>query len=125
MDIQWFSNTSAGVVSIYETNITLNTVASDHFKGAYTTLIGIDKSNSVLLIKALNKEEALLPKYSESDLHPISIKQSYARINGKGIVKNIARHVSLDFSKKSLFKFNCEWEPSQKFLKVFLKEEVN
>jgi hypothetical protein len=124
MDIQWFPKTNQGIVSVYETNITLNKSASDYFKDAFSTLIGYDKSTNMLLIKALNKEEALLPKYSVNDLHPISIKPSYGRINGKGIIQNLSKYYPLDFSKKSLYKFNCDWDASQKILKVYLEREV-
>jgi hypothetical protein len=125
MNIKWFPKTSQGTVSIYETNITLNKVASAYFKDSYKTLVGYDKGNEVLLIKALNKEEAMLSKYSNNDLHDISIKPSYGRINGKGIVQNLAEFHPLDFSKKSLYKYKCDWEASQKMLKVYLEREVN
>lgn len=124
MDVQWFSKSFSGVVSIYETNITLNTVASNHFKNAYSTIIGFDKSNNTLIIKALDKEEAVLPKYNASDLHRISIRPSYGRINGKGIIKNINKFFKLDFNKKKQYKFKCEWDPSHKFLIVYLEKEV-
>ncbi|MDD4000061.1 MAG: hypothetical protein PHX62_04110 [Bacilli bacterium] len=125
MNIKWFPKTAQGAVSIYETNITLNKVASVYFKDSYKTLVGYDKENNLLLIKALNKEESSLPKYNDCDLHSISIKPSYARINGKGIVENLKEYHPLDFSKKSLYKYKCDWEASQKMLKVYLKKEVN
>lgn len=125
MNIKWFPKTSQGTVSIYETNITLNKVASAYFKDAYRALVGYDKDNDLLLIKALDKEEASLPKYSKNDLHQISIKPSYGRINGKGIIQNLMEFHPLDFSKKSLYKFKCDWEASQKMLKVYLQREVS
>ena len=39
MDILWFSNNTDSVVTIYETNLTLNTVASTHFQNSYLTLV--------------------------------------------------------------------------------------
>ena len=75
MGIQWFSNTFEGVVTLYETNITLNTVASSHFTNTYLTLIGFDSSNNTLVIKSLNKEEATSGSYNEQELHPIAIKK--------------------------------------------------
>ncbi|MGD9605151.1 MAG: hypothetical protein AB7V00_03210 [Bacilli bacterium] len=125
MDIQWFSKNLQGYVSIYETNITLNTVASSYFKTAFTTLIGYDKIKNVLLIKALNKEEATMGKYTDNDLHAISIKQTYGRINGKSIISNIQKFFPLDFTKKNLYKFPCDWDNSQKFLRVYFDKEVN
>ena len=125
MDIMWFSKDLQGIVSIYETNITLNTVASSYFKTAFTTLIGYDKSKNILLIKALNKEDATLGKYTENDLHAVSLKPSYGRINGKRLVSNIMKFYPLDFAKKNLYKFPCDWDASQKFLKVYLDKEVS
>lgn len=124
MEIQWFSKNLQGIATIYETNITLNTVASSYFKNAYATLIGFNKKDSLLLIKALNKEEVTLGNYEPSDLHFISIKPSYGRINGKGIIKNICKFYPLDFSVKTLHKFNCSWDEANKFLKIYLKEEI-
>jgi hypothetical protein len=124
MDIQWFSKNLQGFVSIYETNITLNTVASSYFKSSYTTLIGYDKAKNILLIKALNKEEATMGKYTDNDLHTISIKQTYGRINGKSLINNVKKFFPLDFTNKNLYKFPCDWDNSQKLLRVYFDKEV-
>lgn len=124
MSVQWLSNCAQGSVTIYETNITLNTVACSNFKNAYAALIGFDSSDKSLLIKALSKEEATAGRYTDQDLHPISIKPSYGRINGKGIIKSLCEFYPLNFADAKLHKFKCEWVSSQKFLKVFLEEEV-
>ncbi len=124
MEIQWFSKNLQGVATIYETNITLNTVASSYFKNAFATLIGFNKKENILLIKALNKEEASLGNYSSTDLHDISIKPSYGRINGKGLVKKICEFFSMDFEKQKLYKFPCNWDESNKYLKIYLEEEI-
>ena len=125
MEIQWFTKNMAGLVTIYETNITLNTVAASHFTNTYATLIGFSKKDQTLLIKSLNKEEAISGQYSEHDLHSISIKPSYGRINGKMMVKNICQFFTLDFSEKNFYKFKCEWDAANKYLKVLLSEEVS
>jgi len=124
MNVQWFSKNLQGVVTIYETNITLNTIARNYFKNAYKTLIGYSKENNILLIKALDKEEAMIPKYDKGDLRSISIKASYGRINGKDIIQNISKFYPLDFKKKNLYKFPCEWDATKKYLKVFMEREV-
>lgn len=124
MDIQWFSKNNQGIATIYESNITLNTTASSYFKNTYAVLIGFDKSNNTLLIKSLNKEEATLSNYRDYGLHEISIKPSYGRITGKQIIKNICSHYPLNFQKKNMYKFQCEWDASQNYLKVFLESEV-
>lgn len=124
MEIQWFTKNMAGIVTIYETNITLNTVAAGHFTNTYATLIGFNKKENILLIKSLNKEEAISGQYTDHDLHPISIKPSYGRINGKKIINNICQLFPLDFSEKIFYKFKCEWDAANKYLKVFLEEAI-
>lgn len=124
MEIQWFSKNLQGVVSIYETNITLNTVAASYFENSFSTRIGFDKTSNTLIIKSISKSEAEESGYKDSDLHPISIKPTYGRINGKNIVSNLCRVFPLDFQEKNMYKFYCEWDASKKYLKVDLNEEV-
>jgi len=125
MTVQWFSKNLQGIVAIYETNITLNTVARNYFKNAYKTLIGYVKDENILLIKALDKEETMLSKYNSGDLRSISIKTSYGRISGKDIIQNIKRFFPLDFERKNMYKFPCEWDATKKYLKVYLEREVS
>ena len=125
MEIQWLSNSFKGIVSLYETNITLNTVAASNFENTYATMIGYSKKDNSLIIKSLNKEEATSGDYNKNDLHTISIKPSYGRINGKNIIRSIATFYPLDFSKKSMYKFNCTWDVASKSLIVDLNKEVN
>lgn len=125
MDIKWFSKSMPGLASIYETNITLNTVASRHFKNAHTTLIGFDKRSNVLIIKAISRDQVAMGLYSADETHPISIKPSYGRINGKAIIRNISSFFPLDFTKKTFYKFLCEWDQKEKLLKVYLEREVS
>lgn len=125
MEIQWFSKNLPGIASIYETNITLNTVATNHFKNAYTTLIGFDPKSKTLIIKAISKDQVAMGLYKEDETHSIFIKPSYGRINGKNIIQNICAFVPLDFSDKKFYKYYCEWIQSEKLLKVYLEREVS
>lgn len=124
MEIKWLSNGMTGSVSIYETNITLNTVASSYFENAFSVLVGCNVTDKTLVIKALNKEESTNGVYNKTDLHQISIKPSYGRINGKNIVRGICSFFSLDFSKQKLYKFSCSWDISSKSLIVDMREEI-
>lgn len=125
MEIQWFSKNINGVVSIYETNITLNTVASTHFEGAYKTIVGFNKLDTTLIIKRLNKEEVMSGAYNNYDLHDVAIKPSYGRINGKDLIKNITKHYPLDFTNKTLYKFDCSWDDTTRSLTIYLKGGAN
>jgi len=124
MEIQWLSNTMQNTVSIYETNITLNKVAASNFIHSYATLIGFDRENNTLIIKSLNKEDATSGLYKESDLHPISVKATYGRINGKNIIRNISSLFPLDFSVKTSYKYKSEWDEISHSLIIYLKEEI-
>ncbi len=124
MEIQWLSNTLQGTISIYETNITLNKSASQNFIHSYATLIGYNEDNSTLIIKSLNKEEATSGLYRQTDLHPISVKSTYGRINGKNIIRNILSFFPLDFSSQNSFKYRCDWDELSHSLIINLKEEV-
>ncbi len=124
MEVQWFSKQDKGIATIYETNLTLNTIASNHFKNVYTTLIGYEKKSNAIVIKAISKDEISMGLYKDVETHPVSIKPSYGRINGKGIIKSISLFYPLDFSKKVYYKFICEWDQKEKSLRIFLNEEV-
>lgn len=124
MSIEWFTNSKNKYATIYDTNITLNTVAAENFKTCFATLVGFDIDTNTLLIKALSKEEASTGKYYDSDLHPISIKPSYGRINGKNIIKKLCNFFPLDFTGKQSYKFECDWSSSDKTLHIHLGEEV-
>ena len=124
MPITWFSKSLRGSISIYETNITINTVAAANFKNAYSTLVGYDADNKSLIIKAISKEEVDMGLYNDCDLHPIAIKPSYGRISGKNIIKNICEFVPLDFSKQQFYKFYTNWNKEQRSLVIDLTKEV-
>ncbi len=125
MEIKWFSKNMQKVATIYETNITLNTVASSYFKDAYTTMIGYEKKSNSIIIKPVSKDELNLGLYKQSETHKISIKPSYGRINGKKIVENITTFHPLDFSLNNHYKYECEWDNNKNLLKIFLDKEAS
>ncbi|MBP5407942.1 MAG: hypothetical protein J6Y42_02265 [Bacilli bacterium] len=125
MDIQWFSKSPKGVATIYDSNITLNTVATNHFKNAYGILVGYASDSKVLLLKSISKEELSMGLYQDLDIHSISIKPSYGRITGKNIIKKLTELYPINFKESTLNKFECEWSPEEKTLKVFLERRVS
>lgn len=124
MEVQWFSTSMQKLTTIYETNITLNTVASSCFEEAYTTLIGFEKASNSIIIKPVSKDEINMGLVKQSETHKISIKPSYGRINGKKIIKNIQAFYPLDFEKNNYYKFESEWDNNKKILRIFLDRGV-
>lgn len=124
MDIQWFSRKTEGTASIYETNITFNKAASRYLVNTYAVLIGFDKDNKNVVVKALDKEEASLNKYTGLTLYKVSIKPTYGRISSKQLISNIQNYYDFDFRENKMYKFACSWNQEQKFLTIYLDKEV-
>lgn len=124
MNVEWFSNDKEKIATINDNNITLNTVASNYFKDVYSTLIGYDLEDKVLLIKPISKDEVMTRNISSSELHPVSIKPSYGRINGKGIIKKLCSYYPIDFNLKKAHRYICDWSNEEKLLKIYLTKEV-
>lgn len=125
MSVEWFGKSPKGVVTIYNSYITLNTVASDNFKNTYGTIIGYNSNDKTLLIKAVSKEEVSMGLYNKIEIHSISIKPSYGRISGRSIINKLCEYYPLDFEEKNLKKFECEWINEEKTLKVFLERRLS
>ena len=124
MNVEWFSNDKQKIATINDNNITLNTVAANYFKDIYSTLIGFDIESNILLIKPITKDEVTTRNILPSDLHTISIKPSYGRINGKSIIKKLCTYFPIDFSVKKAYIYICEWSNEEKLLKIYLTKEV-
>lgn len=125
MDIQWFSKSPKGVATIYESNITLNTVATNHFKSAFGILIGYSAERKTLLIKSVAKEDIAMGLYKDLEIHEISVKPSYGRITGKSIISKLCEFYPIEFNQSSLNKYECEWNSEEKTLEIFLERRIN
>ena len=124
MKIDWiYRKDDGGMVTFYETNITLNKIASTYFVDAYAVLIGIDRASNRLIIKNINKEEALRGDLDKNSIHHVATKPSYGRINGKKVVSEISELAHFDFSCGKIHKYEARWNPGEKMLIVDLKEE--
>ena len=124
MNVEWFTNEKEKIATIYETNITFNTVAANYFKSAYSTLIGFDIEEKCLLIKPVSKEEVNIRNLSEDSLHAMSIKPSYGRINGKSLIKKLCYYFPIDFNEVKAHRYYCVWNPMENLLEIDLKREV-
>lgn len=124
MNVEWFVNKKDKIATIYETNITFNTSAANHFKDSFSTIVGFDTTNNCLLIKPITKLEVDARNLRDDELHPMSIKPSYGRINGKQLIKTLCYYYPIDFKEKKSHKFVCDWNNEENLLKIFLEREV-
>jgi len=83
-----------------------------------------DKDNKNVVVKALDKEEASLNKYTGLTLYKVSIKPTYGRISSKQLISNIQNYYDFDFRENKMYKFACSWNQEQKFLTIYLDKEV-
>ena len=87
-------------------------------------MIGYNLEEDCLLIKPVSKDEVGTRNLSEDDLHPMSIKPSYGRINGKNIIKKLCQYFPIDFTINKSHRYTCEWNREENLLKVHLLREV-
>lgn len=124
MNVEWFLNKKEMIATIYETNITFNTSAANHFKDSFSTIVGFDVKNNYLLVKPVTKKEVDDRNLRDDELHPMSIKPSYGRINGKQLIKTLCYYYPIDFNNKKAHKYYCNWSTDENLLKIFLEREV-
>lgn len=78
------------VLTLYPTNITLNSSAASYFEDVRWSMIGLDKEHTRLAIRPITKREMDLNLVSMDQLHKVSVGKGYARISNKTVVEEIA-----------------------------------
>ena len=122
MEIKWFSTKEKlGSASFYNTNITLNTIATVPFEYAYRVQVGIDNNGNVV-IQPLSKERVTRGDLDEYAILQIAIKKTYSRISSTVLMKQIAETLSLALSDKPL-KFNTTWDEVENILTIHTGKE--
>ncbi|MDY0010160.1 MAG: hypothetical protein RBR96_00295 [Candidatus Izemoplasmatales bacterium] len=113
------------LATLYESNITLNKSATIYFESAYIVLLGLDKSNKLIAVKPVTKEQASLNYIPDEQRHNITIKSSYSRVCNKLFLSEVAELLKLDFTKKNSYKYKAHWNKNEGALIIDLnKEEV-
>jgi hypothetical protein len=121
MAFVWSTNEiSKKTVTIYSTNLTLNTAACKHFENVQYVLLGVDKENNLLGIKPVDKTAIDEGIYPNDQLHRISIGKSYGRVSNKNFIENLAREYHLDLSDKQGLKYPANFDVVHQILTVNL-----
>ena len=109
MGITWFSaKERLGQASFYDSNITLNIIASVPFDVAYRVQVGIDDDKNII-IEPISKDRVVRGDLDEYSLLTIQMKKSYSRINSTSLMKNIASSLGIELSKTPI-KFDTKWD---------------
>ena len=123
MAITWFSAKERnGTASFYNTNITLNKIASVPFEYAYRVQVGID-DNKNIVIQPLSKERVLRGDLDEYAIQTIALKATYSRISSTLLMKRIASALNIELSDTPL-KFPTEWNEKDNILTILINKEV-
>lgn len=121
MGFEWSTNEVAKkTVTIYSTNLTLNTAACRHFENVQYVLLGLDRDNHMLGIKPVDKNAIDEGLYPHDQLHRISIGKSYGRISNKTFIENLADEYQLDLSDKQGIKYTAKFDVVHQILTVDL-----
>ena len=115
MNIKWFSSKEKiGSASFYNTNITLNTIASIPFEYAYRVQVGLDETNNVV-IQPLPKDKVIRGDLDEYTIYQIAIKKTYSRISSTSLMKKIGEALEIELSNQPL-KFETYWNEDENVL---------
>lgn len=111
MNFEWSTNDIATkTLTIYETNLTLNKAACQHFEDVNYVLLGIDKDSKQIGIKPVTREDINNAIYPETQLHRISLGKSYGRISNKSFVEDLSKLFGLDFQNGQNYKFKVTFD---------------
>ena len=107
------------ILTLYPSNITLNSSAAGYFEDVRWCMIGIDAENSQLGIRP---REIDLHLVEMDQLHKISLGKGYARITNKAIMEEIAL---LTHQKMDGLKVNARFDEKENMLIADLKDLIN
>ena len=123
MAITWLTTKEKnGVASLYNTNITLNKVASVPFEYAYRCQVGITDEKNIV-IEPLSKERVIKGDLDEYAILKISVKSTYSRISSTLLMTKIAGFLNIELSDKPL-KFETMWNEKDNILTIMTNKEV-
>lgn len=123
MNIKWFSSKEKiGSASFYNTNITLNTIASVPFEYAYRVQVGLDEKNNIV-IQPLPKDKVMRGDLDEYTIYQIAIKKTYSRISSTSLMKKISEAIGIEFSNEPT-KFDTIWDDNENVLIIKTEKGV-
>ncbi len=122
MDINWFNEKPKEcVITLAQGNLTLNKAAANYFEHAYSVMLGIENKQRLVVIKPLNKAEALKQDIPENRKYKITVRSSYARITNKAFVEELVQMFGLTLGTEPL-KFKASWNQKDQLMIVDMKE---
>ena len=108
-------------VTLYDSNITLNSYAASYFTDIRWVMIGIDSENKKVAIKAVPKKEIDLHLISLDQLHKRSIGKGYGRISNQSVMNEIRELLKTDING---VKFQATYNEKEMLLEINLQNKL-
>ncbi len=124
MEITWFNEKPKDcVVTLAAGSLTLNKPATTYFETAYSVMLGIDKTNKLIVIKPLSKSDAIRHDIADNKKYRITVRTSYSRVTNKAFMEEISELSKLNLETET-HKYKAAWDSKEQILIVDLKEEL-
>jgi hypothetical protein len=118
---EWLTgNAHTMVVTLYNTNITLNNSAAAYFSDVRYATIGINRDLKQFVIKPVTKREVDLKIVQLEHLHKVSIGKGYARISNKIVCDELASIINENLEGQ---KYIARYDDKEKMLVINLSDE--
>lgn len=118
---EWLTgNAHTMVVTLYNTNITLNNSAAAYFNDVRYATIGINRNIKQFVIRPVTKREVELKIVPLEHLHKVSIGKGYARISNKTVCDELASILNEPLNGQ---KFIAKFDDKEKLLVIKLSDE--
>ncbi len=118
---EWLTgNAHTLVVTLYNTNITLNNSAAAYFNDVRYATIGINRDLKQFVIRPVTKREVELKIVPLEHLHKVSIGKGYARISNKIVCDELAAILDEPLNGQ---KFIAKFDDKDKMLVIRLSDE--
>ncbi len=118
---EWLTgNAHTLVVTLYNTNITLNNSAAAYFNDVRYATIGINRNIKQFVIRPVTKREVELKIVPLEHLHKVSIGKGYARISNKTVCDELASILNEPLNGQ---KFIAKFDDKEKLLVIKLSDE--
>lgn len=119
---EWFDGNQYLLnATIYENNITLNSIALDYLKNEDYCILGLNSKEKKLAIKATNLDEVQLKLVKMEQLNKISKGKSYIRISNKNFIESVSSLFGKKFSGE---KFKAYFDEAERILVIDLNYQI-
>lgn len=110
------------IVTLYQSNMTLNSAAASYFENVRWVMIGFDRKHKKVAVKPVTKQEVDLKLVPMAQLHKISIGKGYGRISNKSIIQEMQSIMGIPLDG---VKVSAQFNEKMQLLEIDLDEVLD